>query len=263
MPDPSHDARHYSIAAIDLFWAANSPVVLPISGTPTCMLDVNPDRGTITLTTSFTLPEPDVARWRNISFRTISSDLGTLAELVVVVDDNLHAAYGLLTSIADQLQLARAPLAYAVATSIANHRTVFAGRSGLTQDKELGLFGELLVLEYLIHKIGSGAAVEAWQGPMNEEHDFVLNGIHLEVKTTSGEHRRHMIHGFMQLVPLRGVPLSLVSIQLTRSNQAGGRTLPQIVSQVRHESGGYRPKLDNALNFLGWKDDEAELYDVF
>jgi len=141
--------------------------VLPITGFPECTLDIHPGNGTITLTTPFTPPEPDVARWRNINFRPVASDEGDLAELTVVVEDNLHGAYGLLTSIADQVQLESEPLSAAVASAIAKHRGMFAGKAALSQDKEVGMFGELLVLEYLIGKIGAGQAVASWQGPLN------------------------------------------------------------------------------------------------
>ncbi len=263
MSESIKDARHYSLANVDAFWDAGNPVVLPIAGTPLCHLDVHPRTGTITLTTPFTPPEPDVAKWRKIDFRRVASNDGDLAELTVRVDDNIHGAYGLLASIADQVQLEGEPLAAAVATAIANHRGVFAGRAALSQDKEVGLFGELLVLGYLIDKIGAGSGVASWQGPLNEEHDFVFEDVHLEVKTTSGEQRRHMMHGFTQLVPLRGVPLSLISVQLTRSNHDGGRTLSQMVSQLRAQSGGHRPRIDDALEAWGWVDEDAGLYTTF
>ncbi|MFC4949054.1 PD-(D/E)XK motif protein [Pseudonocardia sp. GCM10023141] len=263
MSEPIKDARHYSLANVDAFWDAANPIVLPIAGRPECTLDIHPVNGIITLTTPFTPPEPDVAKWQNISFRVITSDQGDVAELTVMVEDNLHAAYGLVTSIADQVQLRSEPLAAAAATAIAKHRSMFAGKAALSQDKEVGLFGELLVLEYLIGEIGVGPAVESWQGPLNEEHDFVFNDVHLEIKTTSGEQRRHMMHGFTQLVPLRGVPLSLISVQLTRSNHEGGRTLSRIVSQLRAKSGGYRPRVDDALEAWGWKDEDKELYTTF
>lgn len=260
----ANDARHYSLENIDTLWSAGNPVVLPISGVPACRLDLHPVIGTITLATPFTPPEPDLAKWRYISFRpTAGDDGGRLAELTVAVEDNLRAAYGLLTSIADQLQVAKEPLAVAVASAIANHRGMFAGKAGLSQEREVGLFGELLVLEYLIGKIGAGPAAASWQGPLYEEHDFVFDNVHLEVKSTSGDQRRHMMHGFTQLLPLRGVPLNLVSIQLTRSNHEGGRTLSQLVSQVLAESEGYRPKIIDALNEAGWKDSDAELYTTF
>lgn len=263
MSEQPNDARHYSLANVDAFWASGTPIVLPINGTPECTLDIHPSNETITLTTPFTPPEPEVAKWLNITFKPVASDGGDLAQLTVSVDDNLHAAYGLLTSIADGLQLEREPLAVAVASAIQRHRGMFAGKAGLSQDKEIGLFGELLVMEYLINQIGAEVAVESWQGPLSEEHDFVFGDVHLEIKTTSSERRRHMMHGFTQLVPLRGVPLHLVSVQLTRSSKESGRTLPQLVSQIREMSGGHRSKLDQALRAVGWDDDDTELYSTF
>lgn len=260
MEEKRLDARHYTLANVDRFWTAGNPVVLPIAGMPRCSLDIHPAKGTITLRTPFTPPEPDLAKWRNIAFRASASSHGEVAEITVTVDNNLHAAYGLLTSVADQLQLQNEPLASAVALAVAQHRQMFAANAALSTDKEIGLFGELLVLEFLIAQYGPGQAIAAWQGPLFEEHDFVLDDIHLEVKTTSGDRRQHVMHGFTQLVPLQGVPLSLLSIQLTRSSPGGGRTLAALVSEIRAQSGGLRPDLDDRLQAVGWSDDTAELY---
>ncbi|MEV6272705.1 PD-(D/E)XK motif protein [Kribbella sp. NPDC051936] len=259
----AQDARHLTVENVDLVWSGGHPVVLPLSGEPECRLDVHPLNGTITLITAFTPPEPDVAKWRNITFQPVMSDGEELAQLTVSVADNLHGAYGLLTSVADQLQLHHEPLASAVAISIRKHRDLFAGQAGLTTEQELGLFGELLVLEHLIEKIGPGAATESWQGPRSEEHDFVLPGIHLEVKTTSSEHRKHMMHGFTQLEPVRNTPLSLVSVQLTRASHDVGLTLGQLVSRVRRRAGGYRPAVDASLEAVGWDDAHVDLYSMF
>jgi hypothetical protein len=258
--ETKEDARHYSLANVDVLWTAGNPIVLPVAGTPACHLHLHPSNGTIRLTTPFTPPEPDVAKWRRISFKPVAADDGELAELTVVVEDNVQGAYGLLVTVADRLQLEGEPLAAAVATAIAKHRNTFAGKAALSQDKEVGLFGELLVLEDLIDTIGAGPAVQSWQGPLSEEHDFVFDAVHLEVKTTAGEQRRHMLHGFTQLVPLRGIPLALLSVQLTRSNAEGGRTLAQLVATIRTQAGGYRPGVDDALVASGWSDDDVELY---
>ena len=179
---------------------------------------------------AYDTPEPDVAKLKNVGFSAVSSGDDELAELTVRVEGNVHGAYGLLATIADELQMEKMPLAAAVAAGVARHRNVFASRGAMTTEKEVGLFGELLFLEFLIHQIGAGPAVAAWQGPLSEEHDFTFDSVHIEVKTTSGERRRHVVHGLDQLVPLRGVPLSLLSIQLTRSSPDGGRTLPQVVA---------------------------------
>ncbi len=69
-----------------------------------------------------------------------------------------------------------------------------------------------------------------------------------------------MMHGFTQFVPLRGVPLSLISIQLTRTTHDGGLTLGQMVSRVRVNAGGYRPTVDAKLEASGWNDADVDLY---
>ncbi len=156
MTEHAEDARHLSLANVDSMWASGHPMVLPIAGTPVCKLDIHPANGTVTLITGFTPPEPDVSKWRNIRFRPVVSDEGDLAELVVSVEGNVHGAYSLLTSVADQLQLFGEPIAAAVAIVVAKHRNLFAGNTGLSAEKELGLYGELLVLDYLIGKLGPG-----------------------------------------------------------------------------------------------------------
>lgn len=263
MTESPEDARRLTFTTLDTLWSAGAPLVLPIPGDPPCRLLVDPKNGAITLVTRYQTPEPDVARLKNVTFQTVSEGGTDLAELTVRVDGNVHGAYGLLATIADELQIARSPLAAAVATGVARHKDVLAARGGLTSEKELGLYGELLFLEYLIHSIGAGQAVSCWQGPLSEEHHFVLEPLHVEVKTTGAERRRHVVHGLSQLVPLRGVPLALLSIQVTRTAPAGGRTLPELVAEVRRIAGGHVVTVDRRLEVLGWRLEEADLYPTY
>ncbi|SDE55348.1 Putative PD-(D/E)XK family member [Glycomyces harbinensis] len=235
-------------------------MVLPIKGEPPCRLQFDPKNRILTLVTLYEAPEPDVARLKNVKFNAFVSGDEDLAELVVQVEGNVRGAYGLLAGIADELQVEKLPLAAAVATGVARHRNILAGRGALTTEQEVGLFGELLFLEFLIHAIGPGPAVSAWQGPAAEEHDFTLASAHIEVKTTTSERRRHVINGLEQLVPLRDVPLSLLSIQLTRSSPDGGRSLPQIVAEVRTLAGGHQVIVNAMLDTFGWQAEDADLY---
>lgn len=257
------DARHLSFDNVDAVWAGRNPVVLPLAGTPWCELALRPVHGTISLLTAYVPPEPAVAKLRNISFRRIASGRGELAELTVDVEGNLHGVYGLLTAIADELQLGDAHFAAAVSAVVKMHKNLFASETRLSAEQEIGLFGELTVLEHLIAKLGPEDAVGAWHGPFSEEHDFVFSDVHLEVKTTISEYRRHMMHGFTQFVPLRSVPLSLISIMLTRGTVESGRTLAQMVTRIRGCAGGYRHKVDRRLEILGWIDGDVELYTTY
>jgi len=257
------DARHLTFTTLDELWGTGAPMVLPIKGDPTCRLELDPKNSRITLVTPYDTPEPDVAKLKNVDFTAVAAGDDEYAELAVRVEGSVHGAYGLLATIADELQIAKMPLAAAVAAGVARHRNVFASRMAMTTEKEVGLFGELLFLEYLVHQIGAGPATTSWQGPLSEEHDFTFESVHIEVKTTSGERRRHVIHGLDQLVPLRGVPLSLLSIQLTRAAPDGGRTLPQVVAQVRKIAGGHQVAVDAMLASFGWQSDDADLYSTY
>ncbi len=255
-----YDARHLTLATIDELWHAGAAMVLPIRGEPACQLQLDPKNGLIALVTAYDTPEPDVSKFTNIGFTAVSADHSELAELTVRVEGRVHGAYGLLATIADEIQIEKAPLAAAVAVSLARHRNVFESRCSMTNEKEIGLLGELLFLEFLVHRIGPSPAVSSWQGPLSGEHDFTFDFGHVEVKTTTSERRWHVVHGLGQLVPLLGVPLSVLSIQLTRTAANGGRTLSQVVAQIRQIAGGHRVALDATLASFGWQDDDADLY---
>lgn len=257
------DARHLTFTTLDELWSNGAPMVLPIKGEPSCRLQLDPKNRLFTLVTPYDTPEPDVAKLKNVGFAAVSAGDEEVAELTVRVEGSVHGAYGLLATIADELQIEKMPLAAAVAAAVARHRNVFASRGALTTEKEVGLLGELLFLEYLIHQVGAGPATASWQGPLSEEHDFTFDAVHIEVKTTSSERRWHVIHGLDQLVPLRGVPLSLLSVQLTRTSPDGGRTLPQVVAHVRTIAGGHQVAVNAMLASFGWDDDDTDLYPTF
>ncbi|WP_082960588.1 MULTISPECIES: PD-(D/E)XK motif protein [unclassified Mycobacterium] len=261
MGDELDDARHLTYSNLDTLWNAGAPLVLPVQGSPACELRIDPVSRCITLSTGYQTPEPDLTMLKNISFEAVTAGDEDLAEITVRVAGNVHGAYGLLATIADGLQIAKAPLAVAVSASVSRYKDVLAARTGLTAHEQVGLFGELLFLEFLIcGSGGAGPAVSAWQGPLSEEHDFVFDEVNVEVKTTVSERRRHIIAGLSQLVPVRGTPLRLISIQITRAAGEAARTLPSLVAHVRNMAGGHVVPLDHRLEALGWRAEDADLY---
>lgn len=258
-PSPD-DARRLTVTTLDELWSGGAPIAIPLKGQPACELRLNPATGLITLVAPYETPEPDVARLRNITLNPVVSDGEEFAELTVRVAGNVHGAYSLLATIADGLQLGGLTLGAAVAVGCERHRDLLATRGALTLEKEIGLFGELFFLEFLLETIGPDTAVAAWQGPLSEEHDFSFESVTVEIKTTSSERRRHTIHGLTQLVPVRGLPLTLISIQVTRGSPDLGRTLPQLVADVRQGARGHRVVIDGMLDLFGWQSDAAELY---
>lgn len=260
MTSSPDDARRLTVTTLEDLWSSGAPIAIPLHGEPDCLLQLDPVAGLITLVAPYETPEPDVAKLRNVSFAAVASGDNEFAELTVRVDGNVHGAYSLLATIADGLQLDGLPLAAAVAVGCERHRNLLATLGPLTREKEIGLFGELLFVEFLIATTGSSAAIEAWQGPLSEEHDFTFAKLTVEVKTTSSERRVHTIHGLTQLVPGPGLPLSLISIQITRGSPGLGRTLPKLVADVRQNAGGHQVQIDAMLRVFGWQSDTAELY---
>lgn len=244
-------------------WAQGNPFALPVHGEPQCTLHFDPKSQVLRLQSPFSPPQPDLARLRNINFTQHTSGKLTTGSLSVAVDANLHGVYSLMATIVDQLQMAGETFAVAVEVALDKHRNVILNRAGMSTEKEIGLLGELLVLEKLVDICGTRSAIESWKGPQAGEHDFVFDDIHFEVKTTASEQRRHMMHGFTQLVPNGSTPLTLLSLQLTRSTPDAGRSLTSVVDDVRSAVSGYRVRLDQALTASGWSDADSDLYNSY
>lgn len=91
---------------------------------------------------------------------------------------------------------------------------------GLTEEKLIGLLAEVWLLNnYLIPAVGP-EAVEKWDGPSGQRHDFQGVGLHVEVKATRSPTLNFHINGHDQLFPLEGKELVLFTMQLSR--ETGG-----------------------------------------
>ena len=119
----------------------------------------------------------------------------------------------------------------ALARAVELWDTLVAQTAILSEERQAGLFGELLLLERLL-QADVAQAVSAWVGPDRQAHDFRLGFVEFEVKTTSSAKRVHTINGVGQLSPSVGCSLFLVSTQIHDAG-TGGRTLPALVDDLR------------------------------
>ena len=103
----------------------------------------------------------------------------------------------------------------------------------LGPEEEIGLFGELHVLELLLDYVPYPAVLlEAWTGPAGGLHDFVFGSGAIEVKTTlSSEGFRATITSLEQLDPAVRSPLHVAAVRLAA--RQGGLTLPEQVARLR------------------------------
>lgn len=131
----------------------------------------------------------------------------------------------------------------------------------LSEEAQLGLFGELWMLNRLAAS-QSFAALDAWVGPGGETHDFRLGEVEFEVKTTSSQSACHFINGVSQLVPSTGCCLYVLSLHLIDAG-ASGRTLGEIVEDVRTHFRGretHEIRFNTLLEQVGYRPGDAEHY---
>lgn len=192
---------------------------------------------------------------------------------IAVLDDEDAGLYVLKVEAGDQPEGAHS-LAHAVHQGLTQGRSfqdaldaavdsfkeLVAGRERMNDGQVAGLFGELLVLEHLMNTFDADLALNAWLGPRGEEHDFGLEQVDLEVKTTLSEHRAHVINGVNQLLSRADRELWLVSIQLTRVGQGHGATLDEMCDRLLKRVGARRSELRSLLLEYGWRAEDTGLY---
>lgn len=100
---------------------------------------------------------------------------------------------------------------------------------GLSRQRAIGLFGELVVLARLA-KADPARAKAAWRGKDGYRHDFFLRNA-LEVKTYTGSESPSVeIHGAHQLDPPVGAALHLLALRLEES--ADGETIDDLIARI-------------------------------
>ncbi|MCD9569888.1 PD-(D/E)XK motif protein [Pseudomonas protegens] len=126
--------------------------------------------------------------------------------------------------------------------------------SDLSTAEQIGLFGELWVLSNVLLPTIGPRVSHLWSGPESERHDFVGQGVHVEVKTTTRSEPKHEISRYDQLKAPASKRLLFVSVMLERS-LGGEETLADRVDEVREKlvsDGRALDVFDSRLAQLGW-----------
>ena len=135
---------------------------------------------------------------------------------------------------------------------------------GLGDKLQLGLYGELKTLEFLLAAgVDPHEAVNAWTGPEQGEQDFQYSGIALEVKSIAhSQPQRLLIDGERQLDENHFNALVVVHHRVHRQRDAGEK-LPEAVARMRGMVGGdpgaYALLDDKLLNY-GYAEHDAPRY---
>ena len=124
----------------------------------------------------------------------------------------------------------------------------------LSAAEQIGLFGELWVLSNVLLPTIGPRVSHLWSGPEGERHDFIGQGVHVEVKTTTRSEPRHEISRLDQLKAPASKRLLFVSVMLERS-LGGDETLADRVDEIRKKlvsDGRALDVFDSRLAQLGW-----------
>lgn len=231
-----------------------------LSTEPRCILRIDPRGERLTLRTPYDGTEPAIKGFRHVQSDAVDHDDGTWATLAVDATDMHYEAYSLLLGVTEAMR-GGAKFGSAANAALTNLRALLAARQRISESQQLGLVGELLVLQSLLDAAPEAHVLDWWLGPASEQHDYAFAEFDAEIKTTLSERRRHMISGPGQLRPNPGRPLWVVSIQLTRAGGAQGDSLASLVASL-YDRLTDRSAFVNALHGLGWRDEDADLYDT-
>lgn len=255
--------RHLSWPNLLEYLDAGAPALVRIAGPPDVDLVIEPDEPRIALRGPWPAAGdiPDLAGYRHLDSRVGTGAAGDWVEFAVSGRGVLREAYPMLVAVADRVQLRGDGMGTAIERVLGTYRELLSSLGRLSEHQELGLFGELLVLNHLIGSIGEHRAVNSWRGPTREEHDFGLDAFDIEVKTTLSEDRSHRISTLTQLQPSPARGLWLVSVQLT-TRGVGGSTLTESIEQTANRLSDpfLKTRFADRLTEVGWDPEQAHLY---
>lgn len=258
-PTGGEQQRHRDAHEVAGMWRSGYPFALTPAGQASVRLFFEPPVGRVALRAPLRGPAPDVARWRNLQVSAKLVDGAEFHELEIRVEPGeIQAAYALATDVSDGIQLRGQSLDVALQDAVGSYERLLGRVAGLPLAREIGLFGELWLLNRLL--ADSPTHIGAWVGPMAEEHDFVFPFAAVECKSTSGERRSHVINGLGQLESTDDCPLFLLSFQFTRASGERGQSLPSAVGRARSLAAGRAADLETLLDAAGWRDEDALLY---
>lgn len=238
----------------------DAPVAVPLRGEPALTMVLDPVRHRVALR----IPDHGVAdlpaTLRSIDLRRVRLDGGNAIELSTEIAALFPHFYAFALSVAEGIQTAGLEPSSAITKSLHEWEILFSRVGMLSEEKQLGLLGELWLLRRLLDALGVDG-FDAWTGPRGEAHDFRLGHKEIEVKATGGERRAHMISSEGQLKASPDHELFLLSLQFAPAG-AGGSTLGEAVAEVRERCGalGRGDALDAVLGAFGLDEGNLDQY---
>lgn len=231
-----------------------------VSESPAIIIRIDGLGQRISLLTPHTGMVQDTAALKRVSIGRETRDGHEWARITVDARSMYTEAYGLMLSVVQAMQ-GGATFPAATSAAMTNMKTLLAAKPRISEEKQIGLVGELLLFRTLLNSYDEYTVIDWWLGPLAEERDYAFPAFDAEVKTTIGESRTHVIHGAGQLEPSPGRSLWLVSIQITRAGgDPNGLALPGLIQEIRERLTTSRDRFLTYLASEGWEDGDAAMY---
>jgi hypothetical protein len=245
---------------LETYFRSSTVTTHAINESPEILVRIDAPAQKVSLLTPHTGTVQNTASLKRVSTGHELRDGQSWARFTVDARNMYTEAYGLMLSVAQAIA-GGATFAAATSAAMTNMRTLLAAKPSISEQKQIGLVGELLLIRALLDAHDEYAVIDWWLGPLAEERDFAFPAFDAEVKTTLGETRSHVIHGAGQLDPSPGRSLWLVSVQITRAGgDPDGVTLPDLVHATRDRLTSTRDRFVSQLAGEGWDDDDAAMY---
>lgn len=265
MADESGRPAHLTVDDIEAYFHGGMRATRKLADSPQCLLVIDPQLEQMALRTPVrdTAAAPDVSMFDRISFDVVEvyGEVGEWFELTIESAGNRFEAYHVIADIVDLL-VGGVAFRAAVTESLQSFKDILSKKQRLTEEQQVGLLGELTLLEFCVAELGIQPSLDAWLGAQGEEHDFVFPSFDVEIKSTRSEARVHMINSVTQLESSPGRPLFLLSLQFTAAGAARqGVSLADVINRLRRELGTqHRRVFDSELASVGWRDEDETLY---
>lgn len=170
--------------------------------------------------------------------------------------------YAMLVDLADRIQLQGKAAAPGIADILQDWKTLLCEISLLSDDEQLGLLGEMWLLERLMLAEGP-PGFDSWVGASGEPHDFRRRSVEIEVKATRSTCRTHMVNGLAQLQPSTGHDVAILSLQFQPAGTGDAVSLPEAVDRMRvllRKDSDRLARFERTLLKLGYRNEDAGNY---
>lgn len=118
-----------------------------------------------------------------------------------------------------------------VINSCINDFQLFFSRKNFSENEEMGLFAELLVLRELLKKYEAAVVINAWSGPDKYKYDFAFHNFALEVKSTTANQPQITINGSEQFKAQKNLTLILLNISVGQESSSS-KIVEEISSKI-------------------------------